>query len=139
VVIRGVDGTDPAALSLATQEGRRRCQQLAAFLREEVPGFSIARLAMLGPTVGVRETRRLEAIYRLTGEDLARCTRFPDGVVCCDNPVDDVMRTDAAMTHDAIVTAGAYYTIPFRSLVPKHIDNLMFAGRVLCADPVAFA
>lgn len=139
VVIRGVDGTDPVAVGQATQEGRRRCLQLAQFLRAEVPGFADARMSGIGPTVGVRETRKLQAIYRITGQDLARGTRFADGIVCCDNPVDDVMRTDASMTHDAIVEPGSYYTIPFRALVPEQIENLMFAGRILCADPVAFA
>ena len=43
------------------------------------------------------------------------------------------------MTHDAIVENGSYYTIPFRCLVPRQISNLMFAGRILSADPVAFA
>ena len=43
------------------------------------------------------------------------------------------------MTHDAIVGQGSYYTIPFRSLVPKQIENLMFAGRIISADATAFA
>ena len=138
VVIRGVDGTDPRAVARATQEARRRCHRLAGFLRAEVPGFEAARMTSLGPTVGVRETRKLEGMYRVTGADLARATKFEDGIVACDNPVDDVMR-GAAMTHDAIVGKGAWYTIPFRALVPKAIENLMFAGRIISADATAFA
>ena len=96
-------------------------------------------MTMLSPTVGVRETRKLEGIYRLTGEDLIKGTKFPDGVVACDNPIDDVMRADGDMTHDAALKKGDYYTIPFRSLVPKDITNLMFAGRLVSADATAFA
>ena len=96
-------------------------------------------MAMLSPTVGVRETRKLQGVYRLTGADLARATKFPDGIVACDNPVDDVMRAKGGMTHEAALGAGQFYTIPFRSLVPEKITNLMFAGRILSADPVAFA
>ena len=139
VHIRGVDGTDPMAVSLATQEGRRRCYQLAQFLRLDIPGFSKAYMTLLSPTVGVRETRKLEAIYKIKGEDLANGTKFSDGVVCCDNPIDDVMRDKAGMTHEAVVNNGNYYTIPFRALVPTNIQNLMFAGRIVCADPIAFA
>ena len=137
--MRGVDGTDGAAVAAATQEGRRRCHQLAAFLRADVPGFETAYMAMLSPTVGVRETRKLEGMYSLKGSDLANATKFPDGIVACDNPVDDVMRAKGGMTHDAALGAGEFYTIPFRSLVPKQIRNLMFAGRILSADPTAFA
>ena len=139
VHIRGVDGSDPAAAGEATQEGRRRCHQLAQFLQSEVPGFANAHMALLSPTIGVRETRKLEAVYKITSDDLYKETKFEDGVVCCDNPIDDVMRADSAMTHDAIVEEGGYYTIPFRSLIPENISNLMFAGRIVCADPVAFA
>ena len=139
VVIRGVDGTNPIDVTRATQEGRRRCHQLAQFLCSDIPGFEDARMTYLGPTVGVRETRKLEGIYRVTGEDLAHATKFPDGIVCCDNPIDDVMRASSEMTHDAMVQGGSYYTIPFRSLVPNVVENLMFAGRIISADPVAFA
>ncbi|MGX9356805.1 FAD-dependent oxidoreductase [Roseobacteraceae bacterium S113] len=139
VHVRGVDGTDPAQIGRATQEGRRRCHQLAQFLRTDVPGFSNAHMSNLSPTVGVRETRKLKGVYRVTGQDLARGVKFADGVVACDNPIDDVMRSDDDMTHDAAISAGDYYTIPFRALVPAEVDNLMFAGRILSADPVAFA
>lgn len=139
VHIRGVDGTDPTAISAATQEGRRRCHQLATFLQSDVPGFTNSHMALLSPTVGVRETRKLDGVYRLKGSDLARGVKFADGIVCCDNPVDDVMRSDASMTHEAIVQKGNYYTIPFRSLIPVNVANLMFAGRIVCADDVAFA
>lgn len=139
VVIRGVDGTNPAEVSRATQEGRRRCLQMAQFLRDDVPGFETARMSNLGPTVGVRETRKLEGMLQIRGADLAQGTKYPDGIVCCDNPIDDVMRSSDEMTHEAIVEPGSYYTLPFRALVPKQIENLMFAGRILSADPVAFA
>ena len=43
------------------------------------------------------------------------------------------------MTHDAAVNKGSFYTIPLRCLIPKTIENLLFAGRLICADPVAFA
>lgn len=139
VVIRGVDGTNPADLARATQEGRRRCLQMAQFLRADIPGFENARMSNLGPTVGVRETRKLEGMIEISGADLAKGTKFVDGIVCCDNPIDDVMRSSDEMTHDAIVEPGSYYTLPFRALVPKQIENLMFAGRILSADPTAFA
>jgi hypothetical protein len=139
VHIRGVDGTDPQQVAKATQEGRRRCHQLARFLIESVPGFEQARMSELGPTVGVRETRKLEAVHRILASDLSVGAKPADGIVCCDNPIDDVMRSDTEMTHDAIVAEGDYYTIPFRAMVPESIGNLLFAGRLVCADPAAFA
>lgn len=139
VHVRGVNGMDPVAVSKATQEGRRRCFQLAQFLRSDVPGFENAHMTMLSPTIGVRETRKLQGVYRLTGGDLANGIKFPDGIVACDNPIDDVMRAKGGMTHDAAIEENDFYTIPFRSLLPERIPNLMFAGRILSADPIAFS
>ncbi len=139
VHIRGVDGTDPQAVARATQEGRRRCHQLARFLVSHVPGFEHARMNELGPTVGVRETRKLEAVHRILASELRAGAKPDDGIVACDNPIDDVMRGHEAMTHDAIVAKGEYYTIPLRAMVPEQVRNLLFAGRLVCADPAAFA
>jgi hypothetical protein len=139
VIIRGIDGTQPDAIARATQEGRRRCRALVAFLRDEVPGFEQAWLTQLGPTVGVRETRKLRGLYRLTGADVAAGTKFPDGIVACANPIDEVMRGEGDMTHDAAVADANYYTLPLRCLVPETVENLLFAGRNVSADPVAFA
>ena len=33
--------------------------------------------------IGVRESRMIEGEYVLTQEDLMACTKFEDGVVCC--------------------------------------------------------
>ena len=96
-------------------------------------------MSELGPTVGVRETRKLEAVHRILAQDLRAGAKPADGIVCCDNPIDDVMRGDAEMTHNAIVADGDYYAIPFRAMVPEKIRNLLFAGRLVCADPAAFA
>jgi hypothetical protein len=139
VVVRGVDGTDPEQVAKAAQEGRRRCHQLAQFLKTDIPGFEMAKMMYLGPTIGVRETRKLQGQYRVTGADLAHGTKFADGIVACDNPIDDVMRNSGDMTHEAMVSEGDYYTIPFRSLVPEKIANLLFAGRIISADETAFA
>ena len=115
VVIRGVDGTQPAEIARATQEGRKRCRALVAFLRDEVPGFANAWMTNLGPTVGVRETRKLHGQHRLTGAEVRAAKRFADGIVACANPIDDVMRGDGAMTHDAAVAEATWYTLPFQT------------------------
>jgi hypothetical protein len=55
-------------------------------------------MSMLSPSVGVRETRKLQGMYRLTGEDLLRATKFADGIVASDIPLDDVIRAEGDMT-----------------------------------------
>ncbi|WP_258360941.1 FAD-dependent oxidoreductase [Moorella sulfitireducens] len=139
VNIKDVDGTDPLSIVRATNEARKRCHQLAKFLIEEVPGFENAIPIYMGPIVGIRETRRFEGLYRLTADDITIGKKFSDGIVCCNNPIDIVCRGSNTFTYDAIGEEGTYYTIPYRCMVPRNIKNLLFAGRIISTDPVAFA
>ena len=140
--IKGIDGTKTNEVTNATNEARRRAVQLIRFLREEVPGFSDAYIQHMGPTLGIRETRRFEGLYCLTKEDLLEGRKFDDGIVCCDSTIDDVLRgadEDSKVTHVSLQDKGVYYQVPFRSLVPENIDNLLFAGRCLSSELPAFA
>ncbi len=129
--IPNVDATDPAALTKAEIEGRRQVQEYVRFLINEYPGFENAYLAATASTIGVRETRRLKGEYILTGNDIKEGAKFEDAVACCSAPIED---------HNAgndvkwdFLKSGDYYQIPYRSLLPKKIDNLLVAGRCLSA------
>ncbi len=140
ITLPGVNGLDEPGLQKALQEARRRCFELAEFCREELPGFQRAYLTRLGPTLGIRETRKLEEMHCLTIQEIGEATKFPDGIVACDNPIDDVFRGDAReYSNERALREGDYYTIPFRCLVPRQLENLLFAGRCICADDKAFA
>lgn len=139
VIIRNVDGTEPMDISKASVEARRRCHELIKYFKEEVPGFEKSRAIYMSPMIGVRETRKFEGLYRLTNDDITSSKKYPDGIVACDNPIDDVFRGEHDMFHIPVVDENSYYTIPFRCLVPKKIENLLFAGRIVSTDPAAFA
>lgn len=138
VIIGDVDGTNSESVAKANVEARKRAFELIQYIRL-IPGFENARLRNMGTKVGIRETRKFDALYNLKGFDLSSGTKFNDGIVACDNPVDDVFRGSNEMTHDAIIGKGDYYTIPFRIMVPQKVENLLFAGRLVSADSVAFA
>ncbi len=141
VTVTGVDGTDPRSVAKGAQVARRYVMQLARFCREEMPGFEHSHVADIGPSLGVRETRRPEGLYRLTAADITAATKFEDGVVACDSPLDEVFRDDSSSvySHEAALPKGEYYTIPFRTLVPRKIKNLLFAGRARSVDLKAYA
>jgi hypothetical protein len=141
VTMTDFDGTDNASVVEATRVARHRVEDLVRFVKREFPGFARSHLAVSGRTLGVRETRRLEGLYTLTHKDIARATKFEDGVVACDSPFDEVFRDEgsAFYSHEAAVIEGEYYTIPFRSLVPKSVRNLLFAGRHRSVDLKAYA
>ena len=141
VTVTGLDGRDPVNVLKSTNIARKRALKLAEFCIDEIPGFEKAYITYIGPQIGVRETRRLEGIHYLTISEIAKATKFEDGIVACDNPIDEIFRdeNDPFYTHDSALEKGFYYTIPFSSLVPKKIKNLIFAGRNISVDAEAFA
>jgi hypothetical protein len=56
--------------------------------------------------------------------------KFPDGVVRCDNPFDDVF-PGGERTSLRTLPAEEWFHIPYRSLVPKKIEGLLIAGRCI--------
>jgi hypothetical protein len=141
VTVTGLDGRDSVNVIKTTNIARKRSLELAEFCIDEIPGFENSYITNIGPLIGVRETRRMEGMHLLTISEIAKASKFEDGIVACDNPIDEIFRdeNDPYYTHDSALEKGFYYTIPFRSLVPKKIKNLLFAGRNISVDSEAFA
>lgn len=137
VRIPGVDATDPFALTLAEVEGRRQAQEYARFLQRELPGFEQAFLISTSQYVGVRESRRLLGQYRLTEEDVLGAAKFADAIACCGAPIED--HQSGSGTRWAYVGGDGVYHIPYRSLLPEAVGNLIVAGRCLSATHGAHA
>src|SRR5438105_15834146 len=79
-----------------------------------MPGFERCYLVDVAPQTGVRQTRLLTGEYVLNKEDLAQRTRFADAVA-----------------------RGRDYTVPYRTMLPKHVENLLVAGGPYSATPPA--
>ncbi|MCP2635447.1 FAD-dependent oxidoreductase [Microbacterium sp. HD4P20] len=122
------DGTDPADLTAAEMRGRKDAHVLVSAWRERVPEFRNAYLIYSGPSVGVRETRRIVGDYQLTEDDIRSGRRFEDAVLQGVFYV-DVHPSDRAGTHDYDAWTPDPYDIPFRTLLPRGWDDLLVAGR----------
>ncbi len=134
-------GTDARQLTDAEREGRYQAEEFVdRFLRVHVPGFARCWLARIASRVGVRETRRITGEYELQGQDVIGCRKFDDAIACNSYPVDIHSPTDGQTQYDHTqIAVGAYYTIPYRSLVARDVDNLLAAGRCLSASHEAQA
>jgi len=82
--ITRVSGIDVWDLTLAEYEGRRQVQQIAAFLKEYVPGFENTYVIQTGVEVGVRESRRITGQYTLTASDILEARKFDDIIADAD-------------------------------------------------------
>ncbi|MBQ3860083.1 MAG: FAD-dependent oxidoreductase [Clostridia bacterium] len=132
---------DPFDVTRAEMEARRQVQELLAFFREnDVPGMERARLVYTAPSIGVRESRMLVGEYVLTGKDLVACEKFPDAVAAGNYDI-DIHNPEGSGTSHYYFPKGTWYTIPFRSLIPKEEDceNLLVGGRCISCDHEAQA
>lgn len=139
---RGVDGLNPDDMLKRSNEARRRIIDIYHYIRKHVPGFENAYLDGVGSLLGIRDTRRFEGMYRLTKEDILKGEKFNDsGIVCCDNPIDEVGRgCQEEIKYFSIGEKGRhYYRVPFPCFVPKKVENLLFAGKLISSEPMAMA
>ena len=136
--IVGVNAADADELTDAEVKAQLQVMYLVDFLKRFVPGFENSFLVESGNTLGVRETRRLVGRYVLSGLDAINCVHFDDDVACGSYMIDihDPHGKRKAIGGDI---TGTCYGIPYRSLTPKTIKNLLVAGRCISADHVAHA
>ncbi len=127
-----IDGTDPNDLTVGEMEGRRQAIHAVQALRRFMPGCEDAKLRNFGMTLGVRDTRKIDAQYNLTADDVREQGRFEDAIGIFPEFIDGYGIL-------ILPTTGRYFHVPYRSLVPKGIGNLLVAGRCIGGDKVSHA
>ncbi len=126
--VNGVNGTDPESLTRGEVEGRRQIEDVQAYLIKYVPGFADAYFLKTAPFLGIRETRRIQGLYTMSREDIMSCRHFEDAIAVASYPLDIHHPVGGGCT---LEWCGDCYDIPFRSLIPKKIKNLVVAGRAI--------
>lgn len=126
--INGVDGTNPESLTYGEIEGRKQVEEIQRYLKEFVPGFENSRFTKMAPFLGIRETRRIVGKYTMTADDILTCRRFDDAVAVASYPLDIHHPEGGGCT---LTWCGDSYDIPYRTLVPKNVKNLLVAGRAI--------
>lgn len=122
-----VDPTDEAELSKALITCREINQVYINFFREKVPGFENAYIYKTG-NYGGRESRQIIGEYVLTLQDLADGTWFDDTIAVLWRANNLHLLTGQKGQRMWFVPQNKF-TVPYRCLVPKTIDNLLIGGR----------
>lgn len=158
--VHGCDASDADQLTAAEIEGRRQLRAMVDLLRRHVPGGDRVVLQALPARIGIRQTRQVEGLHRLTEHEVLDGVRFPDAVANGSYRVDvhaadgdglvfryldgreDWVSCDGRSTRgrwcDPRDPEPTFYQIPYRSLVPRGAVNVLVAGRCLDADEGAF-
>ena len=123
--IPNVDATDTETLSRAEITLRKQVMTLSRMLKEHIPGFENAYLSWTPVCVGVRYTRVIECEHDMSLEEIVNCRRFDDEVMLYG-------------FHDCapriMIKNGGYYGIPYRAFLPKDVEGLLVAGRLITSS-----
>jgi hypothetical protein len=105
---------------------------------QEPHGAEDYELSWISPYLGKRESRRFLGDYVLNQNDLFASTPFKDRVAYGGRNVDLHEITDDGK-HYKVIFYGKppLYSIPFRSLHSRDVENLLLAGRLISGTRVA--
>ena len=132
------DATDPHQLTAAEVQGREDAWAMFEAWKAEVPEFADAHFIDSGPYIGVRETRRIVGQHVLTEEEITKSCRFDDAIATgCWYLDQHPNRATVGSAQDTPKVQPTPYDIPYRSLLPREVSNLLVAGRCHSATQLA--
>ena len=113
-----LNAVDVEDLTYAEVELRKRFMVGFEYYRKHVPGYGNARLLAFASELGVRDSRRIVGVHKLTRAEMEAGARFEDAI---------------GITGQTF-SAGNHLQVPYRTLVPKTVDGLLVAGRCISVD-----
>lgn len=122
------DGTDADDLTTAEIQARHELSKHLEELRKEHPDVQLVESAAV---IGVRETRRIVGLYTTTEEDCLSGKPQADSIAVSSNPIPGYYGHRYFFDHLG-------FEIPYRSLVPADLDNVLLAGCCISACQPAF-
>jgi hypothetical protein len=103
--------------------GREKMLLTHDYLKKNIPGFEESFIVLSGPQLGTRGARRVHGDYMLTSKDLSSNEPFEDTIAI----FPDLDRGEASLAHPNTF-------IPYRTLLPKGVENMLVACRAFSSD-----
>ena len=125
--------TSPEEVTEAEILARKQVYEIYDFMKQHADGLENSFLMMTAPEIGVRESRMIVGDYLLTEQDCRGCVKFEDAIAACNYDI-DIHNPEGTGTSHYYFKDGEYYTIPYRSLIPRGVSNLLVAGRCISSD-----
>lgn len=153
------DCSTAEGFTAAEIEGRRQVRAIQDLLRKYAPCSRLV-LQSLPARIGIRETRHVRCLHRLTDEEVLHGRRFPDAIANGSYRIDihhhdkpgvtfryldgrevyscPGLPSQASRWRAESAENPTFYQIPYRSLIPEGpFGNLLAAGRFIDAEEQA--
>jgi len=127
LVIFGVDALDPESKKEGIERAKKELEYIMPYVREKFIGFENAELVGTAEQLYIRESRHIIGEYQLTIDDVLENKYHWDSIAIGSYPVD--VQPTVKQRWGTIIGNPDRYSIPFRSIVPLEIENLLVVGR----------
>ncbi|MFW5992421.1 MAG: FAD-dependent oxidoreductase [Halanaerobiaceae bacterium] len=127
LLINDVDPLSSVSLYEARLIARNESQSIMDFFKKNLGGFENAKLLNFPPELYIRESRHIKSRYQLQPEDQFKNKIFRDTIAIASYPLD--YQSYSPQNSGFVLFNPLFYGIPFRSLIPVNINNLLVVGR----------
>ena len=140
--VKDCDTTDITEWSNGEAEARRQVVIAIKAIQKYLPGYENAYLTRLTSAMRTREGRHMVGDYQMQSSDVDAARKFPDVIAKCmmptnsGGPFHSAAKPGTAMNTDPnkvrhMPKDGGSYDIPYRSLVPKNVENMLLTGKLV--------
>ena len=139
--VEDCDTTDISEWSYGEAEARRQAALAIKAIRKYLPGFENSYFTRLTSSMRTREGRHIIGDYQMQGEDVSSNRKFPDVIAKSamsatrGGPFHSTALPGAAHNVDRgmrfSVQDGGSFDIPYRCLVPKNVEGMLLAGKLI--------
>ncbi|SMB92785.1 FAD dependent oxidoreductase [Desulfonispora thiosulfatigenes DSM 11270] len=127
LVIFGVDVLDEKSKENGIERAKEELKYILPYVQENFVGFKKAKLVGTAEELYVRESRHIIGEYVLNIDDVLENRDKEDRITLGSYPVD--VQPTVNQRWGTVVGNPEQYSIPFRSLVPLNVENLLVVGR----------
>ncbi|MDR1206264.1 MAG: FAD-dependent oxidoreductase [Peptococcaceae bacterium] len=139
--VKDCDTTDITEWTAGEAESRRQAAIAIRAVRKYLPGYENSYFTRLTSSMRTREGRHMAGDYQMQGPDVTECRKFPDVVAKCmmlansGGPFHSALTPGGSLNQNYQVRYapkdGGSYDIPYRSLVPKQVEGMLLAGKLI--------
>jgi len=127
MVIYDVDPLDGDSYTDAVRRANAELEHLLPYIRGSFAGFRKARLVSTASRLYVRESRHFIGEYQLSIDDVLENRDQWDKIAIGSYPAD--VQPSNLQPYGNVIGNPDRYAVPFRSLVPQNVENLLIVGR----------
>ena len=127
LIIFGVDPMSEESKANGIARAQKELEYIVPYVREHFIGFENVELVGTAEQLYIRESRHIIGEYQLTIDDVLENRDQWDKIAIVAYPAD--IQPTAGQTYGTVVGSPDRYAIPFRSIVPLNVDNLLVIGR----------